>query len=128
MRQRPKSVSLDLVPSLVAPRVARSAIKELLDESPGDFVADAVLLTSELVTNAVLHTEAAFTVSAQFDPTVKSLRVEVADASTFVPTVPPLTPEATIGGHGLRIVAAIARRWGVSSTERGKVIWFELGE
>ena len=92
-----------------------------------DFVADALLLTSELVTNAVLYTDAGFTVSAEFDPTIKSLRVEVADASTFVPTVPPLTHSATMGGHGLRIVAAIARRWGVSSNERGKVIWFELG-
>ncbi|MCU1359006.1 MAG: protein serine phosphatase with GAF(s) sensor(s) [Ilumatobacteraceae bacterium] len=126
MGEHPRSVSLDLQPSLIAPRVARSAIEDLLTESPDGFVADALLLTSELVTNAVLHTDAAFTVSAEFDPTVNLLRVEVADASTFVPSVPHQAADGSVGGHGLRLVAAIARRWGVLSTDRGKVIWFEL--
>ena len=133
MQQHPKSVNLALEPSLVAPRAARTAIEALLVESPEGFVADAMLLTSELVTNAVLHTSADFTVSAEFDPSVGSLRVEVADSSPVVPAVPlaPLAPlparPRTVGGHGLRIVAAIARRWGVASTDHGKVVWFELG-
>ncbi len=127
MAQQAKSINLALTPTLVAPRVARSAIESLLSQSPPPFVADALLLTSELVTNAVLHTEADFTVSAEFDPAVTSLRVEVADSSRVVPTLPAATSNASVGGHGLRIVAAVARAWGVSATDHGKVIWFELG-
>lgn len=126
MWRQAKSVSLDLEPSLVAPRAARTAVRALLVEAPQAFVADAMLLTSELVTNAVLHTGAEFTLCAEFDPTVGSLRVEVADTSPSVPVVPSPAGVSSVGGHGLRIVAAIARRWGVAVTDSGKVVWFEL--
>lgn len=129
MQEQTRTVSLELRPDLAAPRAARGAIQHLLVELPDQFVADAVLLTSELVTNAVLHTAADFSVSAEFDPTMRCLRVEVADASSEVSAVTTVDPpgKSSLGGHGLRIVAAIARRWGVSSTDGGKVVWFELG-
>jgi anti-sigma regulatory factor (Ser/Thr protein kinase) len=127
MGNQSRAISLDLKPNLAAPKVARAAIAGLLNDDCVDFAADALLLTSELVTNAVLYADAEVTVAAAFDPAINSLRVEVGDGSTVVPAVAASVGPDAVGGHGLRIVAAIARKWGVSSNRRGKVVWFELG-
>ncbi len=121
------SVRLELSNSLAAPKAARHVIEGLLVDQTHTFMDDALLMTSELVTNAVMHAGTKCTMCAQFDSASGWLRVEVADRSHHVPALP-MQPDAdAIGGHGLRIVAAIARQWGVASTRTGKVMWFELG-
>jgi anti-sigma regulatory factor (Ser/Thr protein kinase) len=124
--REPKTVRLDLAPTTVSPRQARAAIQQLLDDASEAFVAQAMLLTSEVVTNAVLYTSSEFTLSAEFDPTTGLLRVEVADRSPDIPQAPAAVEPQSIGGRGLRIVADVARRWGVKPTQHGKVVWFEL--
>ena len=126
-REGAASVRLELANNLAAPKAARHVIEGLLADRSGGFMDDALLMTSELVTNAVLHAGTKCTLCAQFDPVSGWLRVEVADRSHHVPTLPAQPEPDAIGGHGLRIVAAIARRWGVASTRAGKVMWFELG-
>ena len=87
----------------------------------------ALLLVSELVTNAMLHAQTEAEVEVEcHDHTV---RVAVSDG---VPAG--IDPESghqshTVGapsGRGLRIVDALAHRWGVSVHEAGKTVWFEL--
>ena len=56
------------------------------------------------------------------DPCV---RIEVHDLSEDEPTMRPLNPTA-INGRGLRIVAALADRWGTARSGDGKLVWFEL--
>jgi anti-sigma regulatory factor (Ser/Thr protein kinase) len=128
MSEQLKTVTLELKPTLVASRTARAAVERLLveNEERVDFVADALLLTSELVNNAVLHARDELRFSAEFDPSVSSLRVEVADRSSAIPVLVEDAGDAP-GGHGLRLVATIARKWGVASNDVGKVVWFELG-
>ena len=123
-----RSVTLDLKPTLVASRAARAAVENLLVEGHDsvEFVADALLLTSELVNNAVLHAGDDLRFSAEFDPSISCLRVEVADRSSAVPVLVEEVSDAP-GGHGLRLVARIARKWGVAANDAGKVVWFELG-
>jgi anti-sigma regulatory factor (Ser/Thr protein kinase) len=83
-----------------------------------------VLLGSELATNAVLHarTDYEVRVSHTADDTV---RVEVVDSNTRLPSVAPVPVDAT-SGRGLLIVQALASSWGIDNYGDGKVVWFEL--
>jgi len=86
-------------------------------------VDDASLVVSELATNAVLHARSSFNVLLSWEAGI--LCISVFDGSASVPSVKHPTPTA-ISGRGLRLVAAIARRWGTDRDGRGKLVWAEL--
>jgi anti-sigma regulatory factor (Ser/Thr protein kinase) len=90
-----------------------------------DGVADEVaLLTSELVTNAVLHAGTPIELVVEERP--DAVRVEVRDTSDEVPVRRQVSPDATYG-RGLALVEAVARDWGVRQIpDDGKAVWFEL--
>ncbi|MFH0521149.1 ATP-binding protein [Streptomyces sp. M41] len=84
----------------------------------------AELLTSELVTNALVHTDDDAVLTATVGP--RGLRVEVRD---FVARRPRLrVPDADDGtnGRGLVLVQSLADAWGVRVHGVGKAVWFEL--
>ncbi|MDN3297880.1 ATP-binding protein [Streptomyces ficellus] len=119
LRRRLGCADLAAVPEV------RRAVRELLRDwgEPGS--ADvAELLTSELVTNALIHTDHGAVVSATVGPT--RLRVEVRDFVAAPPT--PYAPARDDGTHGrgLLLVQALADAWGVHTHGVGKVVWFEL--
>lgn len=101
-----------------------------------DFVADtlatwecngvvdtAVLLTSELVTNAVLHARTEVTVTVSLD--ARRLRVEVWDGNAELPSMRPYdVDDAT--GRGLPMIGAYSAAWGAEPRPHGKVVWFEI--
>jgi anti-sigma regulatory factor (Ser/Thr protein kinase) len=90
-----------------------------------DHCETAALLVSELVTNAVIHGRTRATLVAERPGNV--LRVSVVDADPQMPDPGKETPEDAESGRGLRIVAAVADRWGVETLpEGGKAVWFEL--
>ena len=91
-----------------------------------EFVADAVLVASELLSNAVLHarTDLRLTVFADVPGTV---RIEVLDHNSRMPTAVACPDDAT-SGRGLALVGAVATRWGSESRPDGKVVWAELGQ
>jgi hypothetical protein len=85
----------------------------------------AELLTSELVTNALVHTDRDAVLTATVGPS--GLRVEVRD---FVARRPqPRVPDAgdSTHGRGLLLVQSLADAWGVRVHGVGKAVWFELG-
>ena len=89
-----------------------------------EVVEAALLLTSELVTNAVLY--AAGSIEVDVDIDLRGVRVEVGDHSTQPPSPRDAGPEET-SGRGLHLVEAMARAWGVEQQhDDGKVVWFEL--
>ncbi len=98
-------------------------------------VADeAVLLVSELVTNAVVHAGTAVELSCALDVPghegePPSLVVEVTDhhPTRVLRGEPPdgEEPEYT-GGHGLRLVAGVAEAWGTTYRRTSKTVWFQL--
>ncbi|WP_330462002.1 ATP-binding protein [Streptomyces sp. NBC_00820] len=105
---------------------ARRELRELLRHwgRPGRSEI-AELLTSELVTNALVHTDRDAVLTAVLSP--GGLRVEVRD---FVARRPRLcAPEASDGTHGrgLVLVQNLADAWGVRPHGVGKAVWFELG-
>ncbi|MBM7173036.1 ATP-binding protein [Streptomyces sp. G44] len=103
----------------------RSALREFLRRWGEPGRADiAELLTSELVTNALVHTDHDAVVTATLSP--RGLCVEVRD---FVGRRPePRVPDADSGtnGRGLVLVQSLADAWGVTAHGVGKVVWFEL--
>jgi anti-sigma regulatory factor (Ser/Thr protein kinase) len=88
-----------------------------------DTTERAVLLTSELVTNALLHSggEQRFTVTTQG----RGVRVEVGDDSRAMPVLRPLDDEAE-HGRGAHLLDTCSSSWGARRTSRGKCVWFQI--
>ncbi len=89
----------------------------------------ALLLASELVSNAVLHGAPPIGLSIQLSPGGDSVRVEVHDGSPQLP--PARAPEISQvreHGRGLQIVDTLAAAWGSRPGEAsgGKTSWFRL--
>ncbi|MEU8488701.1 SpoIIE family protein phosphatase [Streptomyces sp. NPDC048641] len=94
-----------------------------------DIIDDAVVLTSELVTNAVVHAGTSAEVLCL--RTDDGVRIEVADR--YPEREIPLQQSAINmgspdreGGRGLQLCAALATRWGVDYTPTHKLVWFQL--
>lgn len=105
----------------------RRALRELMrHRCRADTAEVAELLITELVTNALVHTDHGAEVSATLARA--RLRVEVRDYAARRPR--PYVPSADHGTHGrgLVLVQALADAWGVDSLAlgAGKVVWFEL--
>jgi PAS domain S-box-containing protein len=109
---------------------ARSFVRDTLQGwGFADIVDDAVVLTSELVTNAVVHAgTSADVLCLRSDDGV---RIEVADR--YPEREIPLQATAVNmgspdreGGRGLQLCAALAGHWGVEYTPTHKQVWFQL--
>ena len=108
--------------SLGAPAAARSDLASyLVALGEEELVPTATLLTSELVTNSIVHASGEVTLRATWDE--GRLRVDVMDHGGGVPTrrVPGES------GRGLQILEALATRWGSNQFNgAGRATWFEL--
>lgn len=109
---------------------ARSFVRDTLQGwGFADIVDDAVVLTSELVTNAVVHAGTSADVLCLRSD--EGVRIEVADR--YPEREIPLqgspvnmgSPDRE-GGRGLQLCAALAGRWGVEYTPTHKQVWFQL--
>ncbi|WP_380283879.1 SpoIIE family protein phosphatase [Kitasatospora purpeofusca] len=82
----------------------------------------AELLTSELITNALVHAGSPTQLRLFCD---RTLTVEVADRDITTPRMR-RAHEEDEGGRGIHLVNELAHRWGSRRTPEGKVVWFEL--
>ena len=109
---------------------ARSFVRDTLQGwGFADIVDDAVVLTSELVTNAVVHAGTSADVLCLRSD--EGARIEVADR--YPEREIPLQATAINmgspdreGGRGLQLCAALAGHWGVEYTPTHKTVWFQL--
>ncbi|MER5992980.1 MULTISPECIES: ATP-binding protein [Streptomyces] len=103
---------------------SRRALRELLGPwGRPEQCAIAELLTSELVTNALVHTDREAVLTATVGP--GGLRVEVRDFAAREPR--PRVPAADgTNGRGLVLVESLADEWGVRAHGVGKAVWFAL--
>jgi anti-sigma regulatory factor (Ser/Thr protein kinase) len=102
--------------------------KALGDLHPG--LADVVLLTSELVTNAVMHSAshcAGGTVTVQISESAGGVRVEVADAGSDLSAPVVRGDVYASDGHGLFLVQTLSDQWGYLRDDNGTTVWFWLG-
>jgi anti-sigma regulatory factor (Ser/Thr protein kinase) len=84
----------------------------------------AVLLASELVTNAIRH-EPGETVTLAITCSCGQLRVDVHDTSRSLPAQVNAPVDAETG-RGLMLVATLSAEWGVYRTPAGKAVYFTL--
>ena len=89
----------------------------------GAVTDDAVLLTSELVANAVEHAAGMVAVLALVLD--ESLVVAVRDDCDDLPS-PAAPPYYSERGRGLQVVEEVAGDWGVNRQSSGKTVWFRL--
>ena len=84
----------------------------------------ALLVVSELVTNALVHTEG----QVRLDITLVNdrLRLAVADASPRTPAKPTSIGWGATGGRGILLVEAVSAAWGTLPVSGGKQVWAEF--
>ncbi|MGV9420581.1 SpoIIE family protein phosphatase [Streptomyces sp. NPDC003674] len=108
-----------------APARARAQVSALLRRwrTRDDTRDNALLLVSELVTNAVRFATGPVTV--RLIRSGNGLLCEVGDTGNGRPRLRRVGPLAD-GGRGLHVVHGLTSRWGVRWTDTGKVIWAEV--
>jgi len=117
----PSTLSFRNVPADVA--ACRRFVSRVLRGCPDETVNRAVLLTSELVSNAIIHGTSSGELAV--DRTEGRLRLAVTDRSQKVPTMMSHGPQDA-HGRGLAIVDALADQWGVDLLDSGKIVWATL--
>jgi serine/threonine-protein kinase RsbW len=114
-------------------RVARAFVAGVLRElaAPDEAVLDnAILLTSELVTNAIRHSrsgESGGSVGLMVVAVPGGIRVEVTDSGSAASSPVVKQDSYTCDGHGLFLVEAVATEWGCRRTGAATTVWFGLG-
>ena len=109
-----------------SPADARHHLRNTCSSLSRDLLEIALLLGSELVTNAVKYGGDHIVLSVRDEPDV--LRLEVHDNG---PRIPRLGAGATqaLGGRGLLLVESLAHEWGTTrggGSQLGKSVWFTL--
>jgi GAF domain-containing protein/anti-sigma regulatory factor (Ser/Thr protein kinase) len=115
--------TLHLEPVVESTPVARHWVAAHLRDLPAEVTGCATLLTSELVTNAVLHAATPMCITLHTLP--DRIRVDVADGNPAFPAVKEYGQDAATG-RGLTLFNTLASNWGVQAVEGGKIVWFEL--
>ncbi|MGH8891536.1 MAG: SpoIIE family protein phosphatase [Acidothermaceae bacterium] len=106
-----------------ARRVVEAAV---LENSLAGFIDEALLLVTELVTNAIVH--AGTEIELRVEAGHGSMRVEVVDQSPGLITIAhEMASETREGGRGLLLLDALATEWGTRHFGWGKSVWFQLG-
>jgi anti-sigma regulatory factor (Ser/Thr protein kinase) len=115
-----------------------SAARKFTAETLGDdcpYADTAVLLTCELVTNSLQHSNSSRdggTITITLISVPGGIRAEVIDeGGSTVPTVRSgenTSPDMTEGGRGLQLVNMLSASWSYWSDDAGTVTWFELTE
>jgi anti-sigma regulatory factor (Ser/Thr protein kinase)/PAS domain-containing protein len=91
---------------------------------PADDLDTVLLVVSELVTNALVHTDG----QVRLDLTLVNhrLRVAVADASPRTPMKPTNIGWEATGGRGILLVEAVSVAWGTLPVSGGKQVWADI--
>jgi anti-sigma regulatory factor (Ser/Thr protein kinase) len=115
---------LVLEPRLEAASLARRHVRSLLRQWQLDELAEPVLLlVSEVVTNALLHSGTTLSVRVERDGA--GVRVSVQDGSG-VPPVQRRRSTSASTGRGVQLLSTVADEWGWRPDGTGKVVWFRV--
>jgi anti-sigma regulatory factor (Ser/Thr protein kinase) len=94
---------------------------------PAGLTEVGVLVTSELVTNAVLHARTPFLMWAEYDAPAAQLGLAVVDGEASLPTLVPMDTELD-GGRGIAMIDLLGATWGLVRTSMGKIVWVTIND
>ncbi len=130
-------VSAAYRPEPAAVAAARKFVRETLQDwldtrqasADTELVNDAVLLTSELVTNAVVHAGTQVQVTCKLAASAVEVVVRDSHPARMVPgpAHDDAIPAERTHGRGLLLPSALASAWGVSYGAEAKAVWFRMG-
>lgn len=121
------SETATFLPIQTSPALSRQFVaRTLIGWAADDIVDEAVLLASELVTNAVVHAGTDVVVTCLL--LSGGVQVEVTDHHPVrpLPAPPGDVPESSEGGRGLQLLSRVSQSWGVDYTRASKRTWFRL--
>jgi anti-sigma regulatory factor (Ser/Thr protein kinase) len=118
-----ESQHIHLTPVPTAVREARQFVRSTTTYLDADRLDDLLILTSELVTNAVLHARTPLEVGITV--TDDAVVICVADSADGTPTHQ-APSDGRENGRGIMLVRELADDWGVAphATRQGKAVWF----
>ena len=120
-----RRLRLALPPDVPTVRLARQVTRDTLAAwQLGHLEEAAVLLVSELVTNAVRHARDTGAIGLELASAGTWLRVEVQDGDPHWRQEP--NPPDGESGYGFVLVDSVAPRWGIRRVSAGKAVWAEL--
>ncbi|WP_434743599.1 SpoIIE family protein phosphatase [Micromonospora sp. SH-82] len=121
-----RSVSMEVPAEPTAPSRVRHWMTAQLTEwlVPEQVIGAAVLCTSELTTNALLHAGTAARV--EIDLSAERLLVSVSDSGTRGTVTRARTDTLSSRGRGLGLIEQLSDAWGTDPTVRGSTVWFEI--
>ncbi|MHB1569686.1 MAG: SpoIIE family protein phosphatase, partial [Solirubrobacteraceae bacterium] len=121
--QEAASLEVPAQPSAIA-EARRFTTSQLRDWSlPDALIEDAALITTELLTNAIVHGREPIRLRLRKTP--RDLAIEVDDATSAMPRRLRAKPE-DLHGRGLDIVARLSSRWAARASVHGKTVWSTL--
>jgi anti-sigma regulatory factor (Ser/Thr protein kinase) len=120
--ERDRHITIELAPGPSAPRAARATVRRMLPDADPRVVERAMLVVSELVTNAVMHADTEIVLDVSVDG--NHVRVLVEDGDPRIPEA--LDDSGPHGGFGLHIVERLADSWGIAPRDNGKAVWVDL--
>ncbi|MEW2114928.1 ATP-binding protein [Streptomyces sp. NPDC005474] len=108
--------------------IARKLVRTALTAWQLEELTDAgALLVSELVANAVQHTNSRLIRVVISRPSERFVRIGVVDKSLTMPEITRSNgDELSVGGRGLVLMDAVTERWGTDLYRWGKQVWGEL--
>ena len=122
LRERDEFLSSSIPPATGAAHRARSIVREACERwGLPHLSAPAVLVVSELVTNAVEHARTAAALQLRLRP--RYLYLAVFDGVRTEPVPRHNRDPEAVGGRGLHMVDVVATRWGHLPRPDGKVVW-----
>ncbi|MEU5783096.1 ATP-binding SpoIIE family protein phosphatase [Micromonospora lupini] len=121
-----RSTAMEVPAEPTAPSRVRHWMTGQLTEwqVPESVIGAAVLCTSELTTNALLHAGTAARVEIDLSP--ERLLVSVADSGTRGTVTRARTDTLSSRGRGLGLIEELSDAWGTDPSVRGSTVWFEI--
>jgi anti-sigma regulatory factor (Ser/Thr protein kinase) len=116
----------DLPPVETAPLIARTLVRTSLTAwGATELVDAAVLVVSEMVTNAVVHVGGAVALELRIERHGQEVHLALADGSSVRPLARELEDDDP-HGRGIHLIEAVANRWETRDHQGGKQVWVAL--